>query len=205
MIDAGGVGLTQLTADGGSDPAWLPGGGKIGYLDSRSRQVVVIDAAGGVLPIPAIGLPASASGATWSPDGTKIAHTDPASRNLFTINADGTEPQLVATGGSAPAWSPDSTKIAYVDSSSSGAIFAINAGGGGLAQISQGRGSDPAWSPDGERIAYVDRSRQMVVTDAAGAVSRSRSWVLLQAQARQRGHRTARRSRMWTLLGGESQ
>jgi hypothetical protein len=66
-----------------------------------------------------------------------------------------------------PVFSPDGSKIAFSRwlskrarngaSETSGHVFMIRAGGGGLRQLTNGRGDDlfPSWDPSGERLAYV--------------------------------------------------
>ena len=83
---------------------------------------------------------------------------------LFAMNVDGTEKvQLTDLSAAFPAdvegpeWSPDGSRIAFDGEADDGHahIFAMNADGTGLKQITSGDGDeiDATWSPDGTRLA----------------------------------------------------
>lgn len=88
---------------------------------------------------------------------------------LFAMNVDGTEVvQLTDLSAAFPAgiegpeWSPDGSRIAFDGEADDGHahIFAVNADGTGLTQITSGDGDeiDATWSPDGTQLA-VERQR----------------------------------------------
>lgn len=92
------------------------------------------------------------------------------SDGLYVIRPDGTGLQSVATGSKEndPVWSPDGSRIAFTrgDANSSD-IWAVNADGTGLANLTQGSevaDYGPVWSPDGTRIVFV--SHRAVATQA---------------------------------------
>ncbi|GEM_PF-1914056 len=88
---------------------------------------------------------------------------------LFAMNVDGTEVvQLTDLSAAFPAgiegpeWAPDGSRIAFDGEADDGHthIFAVNADGTGLTQITSGDGDeiDATWSPDGTQLA-VERQR----------------------------------------------
>ncbi len=109
------------------------------------------------------------AGPAWSPDGARIvytAHHPNDDSELKWIRADGSQEVMLAKTEagkgyfSSPAWSPDGTKIVYglteyVGRGSSSVIFAMNADGSGVVQLTVSSFSEnPAWSPDGGKIAF---------------------------------------------------
>jgi Tol biopolymer transport system component len=83
---------------------------------------------------------------------------------LFAMNVDGTDVvQLTHRSAAFPAdiegpeWAPDGSRIAFDGAADDGHahIFAMNADGSGLTQITSGDGDeiDATWSPDGTRLA----------------------------------------------------
>ena len=83
---------------------------------------------------------------------------------VFAMNIDGTDllqlthrSAAFPAGVEAPAWSPDGSRVAFDGVADDGHIhiFAVNAEGTGLTQITSGDGEeiDASWSPDGTRLA----------------------------------------------------
>ena len=83
---------------------------------------------------------------------------------VFAMNIDGTDllqlthrSAAFPAGIEAPAWSPDGSRVAFDGVADDGHIhiFAVNAEGTGLTQITSGDGEeiDASWSPDGTRLA----------------------------------------------------
>jgi len=83
---------------------------------------------------------------------------------LFAMNVDGTDVVQLTdpsasfpAGVEAPEWSPDGSRITFDGEADDGHahIFAVNADGTGLTQITSGDGDeiDATWSPDGTRLA----------------------------------------------------
>ena len=81
------------------------------------------------------------------------------------MNADGTGTVALTANDdddAFPSWSPDGSRIAFTsdrDRQGDDEIFAMNADGTGVVQLTTTNGSIddwwPAWSPDGSRIAFV--------------------------------------------------
>jgi eukaryotic-like serine/threonine-protein kinase len=90
---------------------------------------------------------------------------------LYLINADGTDlTQLtnMENGACQPSWSPDGKQLVFISPClgrgeffeniyNESSLYAINADGTGLKQLTVSPGSDfePAWSPDGKKIAFT--------------------------------------------------
>jgi dipeptidyl aminopeptidase/acylaminoacyl peptidase len=152
-VEADGSGLTRLTYDGGSEPAWSADGTRIAFV--RDGTVWVMNADG--MEQHSSGQPGS--NPAWSPGGTKIV-TD----GLFVMNADGSERTQLTPSGFAPAWSPDGSTILFARPVFGGCnpyigwygrIWAINPDGTGERQITDAFAcgstwnaeSDPNWEP----------------------------------------------------------
>ena len=108
-----GSAQTRLTDSDGSNgiARWSPDGLKIMFGSSRDPAGTYLMNADGSGQT-RVTIPGDAQ---WSPDGTKIAYAQ-SSLNGFMLtvaNADGTEPQVLTTGGNNPAWSPDGTQLAF--------------------------------------------------------------------------------------------
>lgn len=87
------------------------------------------------------------------------------SDGLYVIRPDGTGIMSVATGNkeTKPVWSPNGSRIAFVRGDGASVqqdIWAVNADGTGLANLTQGVTANdyqPVWSPDGTRIAFTSQ------------------------------------------------
>jgi Tol biopolymer transport system component len=165
-----GSGVTRLTTDSSSDPAWSPDGQRIAYrniTDGSDGEIFVMNQDGSGQT--RVTNNASDEGSpTWSPDGSKIAFESDRDGNweIYTMNADGTN-QVNRTNNSAddfvPDWSPDGTKIAFFTLRGGGdfEIYTMNADGTNAVNLTGSTtASDtlPSWSPDGTKIAF-DSSR----------------------------------------------
>jgi len=92
----------------------------------------------------------------WAPDGQRIAFSSvtastiptPGAMALEIMNADGTGRTALMIGGSSPTWSPDGQSIGFAEA---GGLFAVNADGTGLRQITDepGGAAVPDWNPAG--------------------------------------------------------
>lgn len=108
----------------------------------------------------------------WSPDGSRIAFSRIAATvpghyriHLYTMRADGSSVTRVTSGAPddwTPSWSPDGTRLVFSrwdPADDTGRIFAVDADGANLTQLTSASGTigdaSPDWSPDGTRIAFV--------------------------------------------------
>ena len=79
---------------------------------------------------------------------TAICVADENGGNLVTLT-DGVVPDTD------PAWSSDGVQILFArDTLVGGGIWRMDADGGGLQQVVEGRAMNPSWSPDGNRFVY---------------------------------------------------
>jgi Tol biopolymer transport system component len=146
-VEPDGSGLHQATGDASErifDPAWSPDGGEIAFIESGGE--------GG---------------------SSDVFVTGPELRDALLGHAAGV-PRLTKANirqlthgmvAGSPAWSPNGTEIAFgaqtgeldAGGSNDNEIFAVDADGSGLHQLtdSPGRATGPSWSPDGSRIAYL--------------------------------------------------
>jgi Tol biopolymer transport system component len=168
VVKSNGAGLTRLTTAPGDDvePAWSPGGAKIGFASQRdgNSEIYVMDANGANQ----VRL-TTAGGAdyhpTWSKDGSKIAFVSERDGNaeIYVMDASGAnQVRLTNDFGidADPAWSPDGQKVAFRSSRGGGGysqIYVMNADGTGVTRLTNESINDiqPAWSPDGARIVFA--------------------------------------------------
>jgi WD40 repeat protein len=144
---------------GMSSPAWAPTGDAIAAANSRSLNILTMDALHPTsLPLPnGVGV----GRLTWSPEGRRIAFTCDfvAQRSsICVVNRDGTgftrlmTDTTGATAASDPAWSPDGKRIAFTRDRD---VALLTLDGGGVVRLTEG--SEPAWSPDGSRLVFVGK------------------------------------------------
>jgi hypothetical protein len=157
VMNADGTSQTQLTQAGDyvddTQPSWSPDGTQIAFARSmfggpRNLYVINVDGTGlhrvsGVV----------ASQPKWSPSGAELAYAG--ADGVSVIGADGSNPRLVASGGTAPSWSPDGRLIAFARGTPS-AVFVVGVNGTGLRQLTtDGQSStSPSWSPDGTQLVF---------------------------------------------------
>jgi TolB protein len=161
VSNADGSGRTQLTRDGGFDPAWSPDGRQIVYrrlLSSDDGEIWIMDGDGGRRRNLVEDPEASDWGPAWSPDGATVAFNSDRDGilTLWLMDAHGGHQRAIGNvHAEYPSWSPDGARIAYAG----GPYYDI--------RICKADGSDdhalttspaydmgPAWSPDGTWIAY---------------------------------------------------
>jgi hypothetical protein len=166
VMKANGAGVTLLTktlfsqcthvtpyCPAARSPAWSPNGAKIAFAhrfgDFGAASLDVMNADGsGITRITGAGFTHRVS---WSRTG-KIAFDAYSGNNeIFVVKPDGTG-LIQLTHNTAtddePSWSPDGTSIAFVSNrAGTFEIYAMNANGSGVTQLTQSGGLDPAWGP----------------------------------------------------------
>jgi TolB protein len=132
----------------------------------------------------------------WSPNGSKVAFERcQASCQVWTINADGRGLKRLGSCNECgePAWSPNGKSIAFFhhwggfenERSKFAEIFVMNAGGGGIHQLTNMTNDKPftaelhrpAWSPNGKQLVFEvlsrtgdpAKGRALFVVDANGS------------------------------------
>jgi TolB protein len=165
--------VTRLTNNGGSQPAWSPGGSKIAFV--RSDGTYVMNANGtGVTRLTSSG--ATDKAPAWSPNATQIAFVSNRADQhdeIYVMNANGTgvtrltkNLPIQGCGGpifrrfeESPTWSPDGGKIAFLHKSTcfSYDIEVMNANGTAVTRlVNGGFAGKLAWGPTG-KIAFDPR------------------------------------------------
>jgi TolB protein len=157
-VPSSGGAPRQITSLGQdlSSPSWSPDGKEIVFLQvqgDRSKQIYVVDAAGGSPPRVLVDQGANAY-PQFSPDGSKIAYysvVPPTGSDIFIVPAAGgatSNLTHLSTDDYQPVWSPDGKKLAW--SSRRDQQYKIVVGsvdGSQETVVSTGDGSDsqPAW------------------------------------------------------------
>jgi Tol biopolymer transport system component len=163
-VNADGRGLTRLTKWTAEDvnPSWSPDGSKI-VFDSVSGHGLTTMNPDGSGKTPISGSPPNAFNPSWSTDGTHIAFSGGnGCIDIYTINANGTglsqltsycddhRDSTIYAADFHPSWSLDGTQLVFErERNGDGAVFRINADGGGLAQLTKWSDEDrtPSWGP----------------------------------------------------------
>jgi Tol biopolymer transport system component len=160
-------------------PAGPPADPVIAFASERegNRQIYIMDANGAnVQRITDTG--GTAQQPSWSVNNEIVFSLD---NQLFVMAADGTNVRpLSADGvnpiqGNQPVWSPDGGRVAFsADQNGDVNLFAVNADGSNLQQITAEPGQDqqPSWSPDGSRIVFAtnrDGQFEIYVINADGS------------------------------------
>ena len=191
VVRPDGTGLKQLT-EGGSQPAWSPDGGRIGYAVAMDGLYVMRADGSDQRKVADV---TPSCGISWSPDGTRIAFSGPSERTdaaLFVIGVDGagleqiTEPGDPGSRDERPAWAPDGriyfTRVVPppIEESLDGesavgaagwiarSLCSVESDGGGL-KVLQSSLADlgASFSSDGRRMALLEADVDRIVTRAA--------------------------------------
>lgn len=162
---------TRLTFDSASDrePAWSPDGRTIAFVSWRGNttsNIWVMNADGtGLTQLTYY--ERQDAWPSWSPDGQRIAFarstwdSEGSHRwQIWVMNADGSGEQQLTSGPLAalmPDWSPDGRRIVFKTTGTTRDIWAVDADGGSLVNITQTPLEPelgPRWSPDGSQIVF---------------------------------------------------
>lgn len=170
VMNADGSELTQLTTDGGAQPAWSPDGHRITFAGpgvGGALDVFIINTDGTGL-VNLTNSPANDARPDWSPDGRTIAFNSnrDGTADIYAMNADGSVSavRLTDTPGRdvTPDWSPNGQQIVF-ESERDGnrEIYVMDADGGNQQRLTDDPRIDanPAWSPNGRQIVF---QRQVV-------------------------------------------
>jgi Tol biopolymer transport system component len=142
VASADGTRLTNLSlapdaglVDGGL--AWAPDGRRLAFRAGDGIGTVDVDLKWTLIRIEPHGSRSSQHPA-WSPDGTRLAWFSP--HSIVTSQPDGERQEELTRGrcrGVHPSWSDDGSRIAFVchDWRDQGNVFAMNADGSGLTQV----------------------------------------------------------------------
>ncbi len=194
VMNADGSGVTRLSSNSASEPAWSPDGSRIAFISARDTGDVRRPD-GAAPPTEIYVMNADGSGATrltdhpaadgsvaWSPDGSRIAFNSDRDGNdeIYVMNSDGSGvTRLTYNPGYdfLSAWSPDGSRIAFVSGrDGNDEIYVMNADGSDQTNLTNNPADDGldgfAWSPDGSRIAFAsdrDGNDEIYVMNADGS------------------------------------
>ncbi|MGB8215223.1 MAG: hypothetical protein WCE68_16865 [Anaerolineales bacterium] len=159
----GQAGQAQLLGEG-SSPAWSPDGAQVVYVGTSTTELgnlYIMDADGeDKRQLTSSG---KDNDPVWSPDGQRILFSRGGS-DLYTIDLDGTQAQLLLSGGGGtyygPAWSPDGKQIAFLKGSENGFQTTLMVAGSDgsnphVVTADSAWNDPPDWSPDGQWIVYT--------------------------------------------------
>ena len=148
------------------------GPGQVAFI--RGSVIHLVDGDGSGLTQ----VPYDASGEeypVWSPDGAELAFTSGRDGHpeIYRMGADGsslTRLTFDPAGSSSPAWAPVGAKIAFQSARTGpeAQIYAMDADGSGVTQLTTAGGTSPAWSPDGSRIAFLRDGDGIYVMNSDG-------------------------------------
>ena len=141
---AGGETNLTSTAAADADPQYSPDGTRIAYAEAGATgyDIWTVPATGGVAVHVTTGVAGDERSPTWSPDGQVIVYSS--AGELFRVSpAANSTPVDLGVAGTSPTFSPDGTKIAFVNAA--GHLATMNAGGGGVVQISTAADAQPDW------------------------------------------------------------
>jgi Tol biopolymer transport system component len=139
-------GETNLTSNAAADadPQYSPDGTRIAYAEAGATgyDIWTIPATGGTAVHVTNGVAGDERSPTWSPDGNSIVYSS--AGELFRVSSTANStPSDLGVAGTAPTYAPDGTRIAFVNAA--GHLAVMNAGGGGVGQISSTTDAQPDW------------------------------------------------------------
>lgn len=160
-MNADGSDQTRLTTNAANDssPALSADGSRIVFVSERdgNSEIYIMNADGSAQTRLTFNSQLDTY-PLFRPDGLKIIFNSlrdaERPQQIYTMNLDGSEQTRIEIdgigGGMNPSYSPDGGKIVFANYY----IFAMNADGSGVKQLTTQNGYRPRWSPAGGKIAF---------------------------------------------------
>jgi len=177
MIATGDGKRVRRVVEGGSQPAWSPGGRWIAFAAREGGIYLVRPDGSGLRRVTR----RDGTDLDWSRRGGLLFSLRGDSRaDLYTIRSDGSRPRRLTRSARADSgsWAPDGRSIAFLryQVTKGGSLYRLDvnvmrADGTGRRFIARDAGS-PTWSPDGRRILFENRRGALVTSRPDGSQRR---------------------------------